>query len=61
MHFSLFLKIKSLDIFVCVPNCSLVDNILDTFCIAQIWKHIGHYRFGFFILSGSSSISILFH
>ena len=35
MDFSPFLKIKSLDMFV--PDCGLVDNILDIFCIAQIW------------------------
>ena len=34
---SLFLKINSLDMFFFVPNCSLVENILDTFCIAQTW------------------------
>ena len=38
IDFSLFLKINSLDI-VClsVPNCSSVENILDTFCKAQTW------------------------
>ena len=36
-----------------VLNCSLIENVLDTFCVAQIWEHIGHYSFGFLILSGS--------
>ena len=45
IDFSLFLKIKSLDMFVLtVSNCSLVQNVLDTFCIAQIWHDLSILR-----------------
>ena len=43
---SLFLKIKSLDMFVClsVSNCSLVENVLDTFCISPVWYDLSVVR-----------------
>ena len=41
IDFSLFLNIKSLNVFVQVyQNCSLVENIPDTFCIANIWYNL---------------------
>ena len=40
VEFSLFMKIKSLDILeksLSVPNCKLVEHILHTFCLTQSW------------------------
>ena len=31
-------------VYLSVPDCSLVENILDTFCIAQIWYDLSILR-----------------
>ena len=43
IDFSLFLKIKSLDMLVSVYQ-KLLGNILDAFCMAQIWYDLSVLR-----------------